>query len=186
MIAFQLRGPTRLDVLILTEPHPVPPALHQHRRRLLRRPLLALLAICLALGFGMPATASGSAFSVASNTSEVKTPHHCACKSCTGDSSCCCAKREVDESPRKSASTPASQSSKSPTTGPCFNAAPCGDGDGLPPNRPGSPVSKATLSESIVIRLECPPLVLLHFPEPFVPASFEDRIDDPPEPSQRP
>ena len=163
---------------ILNEPHPVRPGFLKLPRLRARHTRIAPVLACFAMGFGLPVAASGSAFSI---IPEYDAAHRCACKSCRGKPSCCCAKGEAGAHSLAKTSTTSHKSAKTPVSGPRFSAAPCGEGDGLPPNRPGSPVSKATLAESMVICDGCPLPSLLLSPEPFVPASFEDRIDDPPE-----
>ena len=144
--------------------------------------LIGLVLICCAL----TPSARGASFSdrAQQGPSVSSEEHRCACKSCRGESSCCCSHDEnIEHTPAPAHLSPALslKSSALPVFGPCLGAAPCSGDEGLPPSHPGPSVSKAALGESIVIHSGAGRLRSHPFVEPFLPASLDDRLDEPPE-----
>ena len=157
--------------------HPVRPTLRDMPRPRHCQPLIGLVTVWLALVAGLPV--SGASFF---NESSGAAVHQCACKACRGETSCCCSSgMSADHSPAHSPPKKPSASTTASVSGPCYSAAPCGGDEGLPPNRPGSSCSKAVPAESIVIRAGAELPSLLPFREALLSASFDGRLDDPPE-----
>jgi hypothetical protein len=113
--------------------------------------------------------------------------HHCKCRMCRGEGSCCCsagkARKTQGHSEARSPNRPVpSPASSSKNNGPCVSPAPCGGGDGLPTSAPGSNAWKAIALGAIEAagldregRPTACPAGTLHA------AILASRLDDPPE-----
>jgi len=110
--------------------------------------------------------------------------HRCKCRSCRSADSCCCAPpKRTGATKRPSASPPTTDQVQS-GAGPCMNAAPCGEGTGLPTSASGLTMNKAiSLFDSV------PALARSTGQSHFAPTESLDsailasRLDDPPEES---
>jgi hypothetical protein len=113
--------------------------------------------------------------------------HHCKCRMCRGDSSCCCARREAESSEPSGpshhlAGAVKPEADAEPDGGPCLSSIPCGSDPWIPSAAPRPGFSKAIGAEASSPAVANVRGALLPcLPQSLRSACLAARLDDPPE-----